>query len=78
GSFEQSDRSMWKITYGNESTPHTDYQHKASDAKSGQYSLHFYSADAVNFQVEQAVYGLKPGYYDLSMSIQGGDAKNAQ
>ncbi|MGG1618840.1 glycosyl hydrolase 53 family protein [Paenibacillus sp. NRS-1781] len=78
GSFEQSDLSMWKITYGAESTPHTDYQNKASDAKSGQYSLHFYSTDAVHFQVEQAVYGLKPGYYDLSMSIQGGDAKNAQ
>ncbi|WP_068505340.1 glycosyl hydrolase 53 family protein [Paenibacillus kribbensis] len=78
GSFEQSDRSMWKITYGDGSAPHTDYQQKASDAKSGQYSLHFYSADAVNFRVEQAVYGLKPGYYDLSMSIQGGDAKNAQ
>ncbi|MGM1022412.1 MAG: glycosyl hydrolase 53 family protein [Bacillota bacterium] len=78
GGFEQSDQSMWKITYVDGSAPHTDYQNKASDAKSGQYSLHFYSADAVNFQVEQAVYGLKPGYYELSMSIQGGDAKNAQ
>ncbi len=78
GSFEQSDRSMWEITYGDGSAPHTDYQNKASDAKSGQYSLHFYSAAAVNFRVEQAVYGLKSGYYDLSMSIQGGDAKNAQ
>ncbi|TKH45981.1 hypothetical protein C1I60_05985 [Paenibacillus terrae] len=78
GGFEQSDRSMWEITYGDGNAPHTDYQNKASDAKSGQHSLHFYSADAVYFRVEQAVYGLKPGYYDLSMSIQGGDAKNAQ
>ncbi|MDQ1236474.1 arabinogalactan endo-1,4-beta-galactosidase [Paenibacillus sp. SORGH_AS306] len=77
GGFEQSDRSMWKITYGDGSTPHTDFQNKASDAKSGQYSLHFYSADGVNFQVKQTVQGLKPGYYNLSMAIQGGDASNA-
>lgn len=74
GGFEQNDRSMWKITYGDGSTPHTDFQNKASDAKSGQYSLHFYSADGVNFKVQQTVQGLKPGYYHLSMSIQGGEA----
>ncbi|WP_322923328.1 glycosyl hydrolase 53 family protein [Paenibacillus campi] len=77
GSFEQTDRSMWKITYGDGLSPHTDYQNKASDAKTGQYSLHFYNADNVNFRVEQAVYGLKPGYYDLSMNIQGGNATAA-
>lgn len=77
GGFEQNDRSMWKVTYSDGSTPHTDFQNKASDAKSGQYSLHFYSADGVNFKVEQHVQGLKPGYYDLSMAIQGGDASNS-
>lgn len=78
GGFEQSDHSMWNISYGTGSTPHTDYQNKASDAKSGQYSLHFYSADGVNFKVQQTVQGLKPGYYDLSMYIQGGDANHPQ
>ncbi|ANF94995.1 glycosyl hydrolase 53 family protein [Paenibacillus bovis] len=77
GSFEDSDRSMWQITYGTGTAPHTDYQNKASDARTGQYSLHYYSAEPVNFRVQQDVYDLKPGYYDLSMSIQGGDARNA-
>ncbi len=77
GSFEQNDRTMWNITYGTGTTPHTDYQNKASDAKTGQYSLHFYDANRVDFRVEQDVYGLKPGYYDLSMNIQGGSATNS-
>ncbi|WP_342564986.1 glycosyl hydrolase 53 family protein [Paenibacillus sp. FSL R7-0345] len=76
--FEQTDRSMWKITYGAESSPHTDYQNKAADAKTGNYSLHFYSAAGVHFSVSQTVYGLKPGYYNLSMFIQGGDAANPE
>jgi arabinogalactan endo-1,4-beta-galactosidase len=77
-SFENSDRSMWKIIYDNGVTPHADFQQKASDAKSGDYSLHFYSADGVNFKVEQTITGLKPGYYNLSMFLQGGDAKNPE
>ncbi|MEO3945848.1 glycosyl hydrolase 53 family protein [Gorillibacterium sp. CAU 1737] len=74
GSFESSDRSMWKITYGEGTTPHTDYQNKAADAKTGKFTLHFYSAAKVDFRVEQTITGLKPGYYTLSMFIQGGDA----
>jgi arabinogalactan endo-1,4-beta-galactosidase len=74
GSFENSDRSMWRVTYGEGTAPHTDYLNKASDAKTGNISLHFYSADKVDFRVEQTVTGLKPGYYRLSMAIQGGDA----
>ncbi|MEH7546613.1 glycosyl hydrolase 53 family protein [Neobacillus vireti] len=77
-SFENSDRSMWKIIYGTGTTPHTDYQLKASDAKSGDYSLHFYSGTAVDFKVEQTITGLKPGYYNLSMFLQGGDARNPE
>lgn len=75
--FEKSDRSMWKIVYENGIAPHTDYQLKASDAKSGNYSLHFYSSTGVNFKVEQTITGLKPGYYNLSMFLQGGDAKDS-
>ncbi|QKS46422.1 glycosyl hydrolase 53 family protein [Paenibacillus cellulosilyticus] len=75
GSFEQSDRSMWKITYP-EGFTEPDYQNKASDAKTGNYSLHFYSAKGVQFKVEQTITGLKTGYYNLSMNIQGGDAAN--
>ncbi|MDO7906255.1 glycosyl hydrolase 53 family protein [Paenibacillus sp. JX-17] len=76
--FENSDRSMWRITYGNSDPKQTDYQNKVSDAKSGSYSLHFYSDKGVDFRVEQTVTGLKPGYYNLSMFLQGGDAHNAQ
>ncbi|MEH7482829.1 glycosyl hydrolase 53 family protein [Neobacillus drentensis] len=72
--FENSDRTIWKIIHENGTAPHTDYQQKASDAKSGKYSLHFYSAAKVDFRVEQTISGLKPGYYNLSMFLQGGDA----
>lgn len=75
--FESSDRSMWNITYRNGSLAHTSYQNKASDAKSGNYSLHFYSASAVDFQAEQTITGLEPGYYKLSAFVQGGDAHNS-
>lgn len=75
--FENSDRSMWKITYGEGSEPHTNYQNKVTDAKSGNYSLHFYSAEAVDFKVEQTISGLTPGSYQLSMFIQGGDASSS-
>ncbi|WEK56260.1 MAG: glycosyl hydrolase 53 family protein [Candidatus Cohnella colombiensis] len=76
-SFENNDRSMWTITYGDGRATHTDYQNKMADAKTGNYSLHFYAADAVDFKVEQTITGLKSGYYDLSMFIQGGDATNS-
>ncbi|WP_025948622.1 glycosyl hydrolase 53 family protein [Geobacillus thermocatenulatus] len=77
-SFEDQDRTMWNIIYRNGTSPHTDYLEKAADAKSGNYSLHFYSSEAVDFQVEQTITGLEPGYYDLSMFLQGGDASNAE
>ncbi|AWO76377.1 extra-cellular endo-beta-1,4-galactanase [Geobacillus thermoleovorans] len=77
-SFEDQDRTMWTIIYRNGTSPHTDYLEKAADAKSGNYSLHFYSSEAVDFQVEQTITGLEPGYYDLSMFLQGGDASDAE
>jgi arabinogalactan endo-1,4-beta-galactosidase len=77
-SFEESDRSMWNVIYPDGTTPHTDYQDKAADAKSGNYSLHFYSSNAVDFKVEQTITGLEPGYYNLSMFLQGGDAEDSE
>jgi arabinogalactan endo-1,4-beta-galactosidase len=73
-SFENSDRSMWNVTYEKDAAPHTSFQQKASDAKSGEYSLHFYSGEGVDFKVEQTITGLEPGYYNLSMFLQGGEA----
>ncbi|RKO62882.1 glycosyl hydrolase 53 family protein [Caldibacillus debilis] len=77
-SFEEEDRSMWKITYRNGTSPHTDFLNKASDAKTGNYSLHFYSDQAVDFMVEQTITGLEPGYYNFNLFLQGGDAKDAE
>ncbi|MFP7469422.1 glycosyl hydrolase 53 family protein [Niallia taxi] len=76
-SFEEADKSMWKITYPNDLAPHADFLKNPADAKSGEHSLHFYSADRVDFTVEQTITGLTPGYYDASMFIQGGDAAAA-
>ncbi len=76
-SFEDEDRSMWKIIHKDESVPHATYQQKASDAKSGEYAVHFYSDNAVDFKVEQTITGLEPGYYNLSMFVQGGDAEES-
>lgn len=67
-SFEEADKSMWKIT-GNG----TDYQDKAADAHSGDFSLHFWSNDAVSFTAEQEVTGLAPGTYEFGLYLQGGD-----
>ncbi|MCR2807357.1 glycosyl hydrolase 53 family protein [Paenibacillus soyae] len=77
-SFENGVRSMWSITHVDETKPHTDYLNSASDAKSGSYSLHFYSDTSVDFRVEQTITGLTPGYYNLSMFLQGGNAADAE
>ncbi|WP_175638074.1 glycosyl hydrolase 53 family protein [Metabacillus schmidteae] len=76
-SFEDADRSMWKFIQKDESSLRVTYQQKASDAKSGEYAVHFYSDEAVDFKVEQTIVGLEPGYYNLSMFIQGGDAEES-
>ncbi|MDQ0230868.1 glycosyl hydrolase 53 family protein [Metabacillus malikii] len=76
-SFEDADRSMWDIFYENGLEPHTDFEKIAANAKTGDYSLHYYSDDNVGFKVEQTITGLEPGYYHLSMFIQGGDAKDS-
>lgn len=77
-SFENSDRAMWKVSYENGTQPHTSFQKKAADAKSGEYAFHFYSDKGVDFKVEQTITGLEPGYYNLSMFLQGGDAANPE
>lgn len=72
-SFEEEDRTKWNITYDPGTLPHTDFQWKTSDAKTGNYSLHFYSDQRVGFNVEQTITNIESGYYDLSMFLQGGN-----
>ncbi len=78
GSFEEDDRSMWEIVYPEGVTPHTNFQNNISDSKTGNYSLHFYSDEKVDFEISQTLTGLEPGYYKLSMFIQGGDAQDSK
>ncbi|MBR4769175.1 MAG: glycosyl hydrolase 53 family protein, partial [Lachnospiraceae bacterium] len=73
-SFEKEDRSVWvieNIAGGDQ----TDYQNKALDAFSGDYSLHFWNAEKVGFDVSQTITGLKEGSYTFSIEAQGGDVK---
>lgn len=78
GSFEDSDRSMWTITHGDGAAPHAKYQNNAADAKTGNYSVHYWSSDPIHFSVTQTVYDLPRGYYNLSMYNQGGDTTESE
>ena len=70
--FEDSDTSMWKVTYNGKENP-TDYQINAKDARTGETAFHFWSASEMDFSIEQEVTGLEPGTYQLSAFSQGGD-----
>ena len=70
--FEDADTSMWTIT-PIASGIQTDFQKKKMDAHSGEYSLHFWNSDVVEWRAEQTVSGLKPGNYRFTLSAQGGD-----
>lgn len=71
-SFEDTDTSMWVVT-PIASGIQTDFQNKKMDAHSGNMSLHFWNADAVEWKAEQVVENLKPGNYRFTISAQGGD-----
>ncbi|MCM1385723.1 MAG: glycosyl hydrolase 53 family protein [Bacillus sp. (in: Bacteria)] len=72
-SFEESDTSMWKVTYEGENNP-TDFQRKADDAYSGETAFHFWSENSdMEFAIEQELTDLEPGTYQLFVYAQGGD-----
>lgn len=71
-SFEESDMSMWNVTYPGSKNP-TDVQEKEADAVSGVNSFHFWDSDAFEFDVEQTLSELAEGNYTLNAHIQGGD-----
>ncbi len=70
--FEESDTSMWTITGTDGSNP-TDFQEKADDAYSGNYSLHYYSESEMDFSAEQKFTDLEAGTYQFMLYAQGGD-----
>ena len=72
-SFEDSDTSMWKVTYAGDNNP-TDFQVKADDAYTGEIAFHFWSEDSdMDFSIEQDFTDLEPGTYQLFVYAQGGD-----
>lgn len=70
--FEEKNVSMWNVIYEGDVNP-TDVQTKASDAVTGENSLHFWDEAAQEFSVEQTVSGLSAGDYTVNVNIQGGD-----
>lgn len=71
-SFEDSDISMWKISYEGDKNP-TDFQQKEGDAHTGEYAFHFWSESDMSFSIEQEFENLEPGTYELKAYFQGGD-----
>ena len=72
GSFEEDDRSMWKVTSYAGADP-TDYQEKSSDAHDGDWAFHFWSKSDMEFSVEQTITVEKAGNYRADAWMQGGD-----
>lgn len=75
-SFEDTDTSMWNITYEGDNNP-TDFQQKESDAHSGEYAFHFWSESDMDFTIEQEFTDLEPGTYALTAYFQGGDIQDS-
>lgn len=75
-SFEDADQTMWTIVNNEDVTTELGIVEKVTDSKTGSNSLHFYSTNNVDFKVEQEVKNLKPGKYNFSINLQGGDAAN--
>jgi arabinogalactan endo-1,4-beta-galactosidase len=76
-SFEHEDRSMWILDNIGD-TEQLRFQDKTTDARSGKYSLHFWDPSFVEFTVSQVVTGLRPGTYNFTVFLQGGDAVNEE
>ena len=77
-SFEDEDRSMWTIENINEKTTQIDYQKKALDAVTGEFSLHFWGESGTELRAYQKVTDIPAGTYSLTASIQGGDGGDSQ
>ena len=71
-SFEEVDLSMWTMLTDMNDAP--DFLSRAqSDTKSGEWALHFWDDQRMNFTVEQRLTDLEPGVYEIRAHIQGGD-----
>jgi len=73
-SFEDDDVSMWKVV-NLSNVDELFVIDKSTDALTGGKAFHFWSEGEVEFTLEQTLTGLKPAYYNFTLSIQGGDAE---
>ncbi|WP_017470894.1 glycosyl hydrolase 53 family protein [Amphibacillus jilinensis] len=72
-SFEDSDQTMWSLTFPAGVSEHARIAEGSADSRTGTHHVHYWSDDPVDFSIKQAIDNLEPGYYNLSMFIQGGD-----
>ncbi|MDR2545917.1 MAG: glycosyl hydrolase 53 family protein [Lachnospiraceae bacterium] len=69
-SFEEGNWGDWQIS----DMAMAGIRHEPSNAKTGEYCLHFWNSGEVGFTAELTIDGLASGYYNYSVSLQGGDA----
>ncbi|MCR5251607.1 MAG: glycosyl hydrolase 53 family protein [Lachnospiraceae bacterium] len=70
--FDEADHSVWQVEDRGAGDT-TDIQKKAADALSDEYAFHFYSTEAIDFDVFQTLTVPADGKYSASAGIQGGD-----
>src|SRR5690625_1510002 len=70
--FELEDLSMWEILTVDGQV--ADYVSRTdSDMHSGDWTLHFWNDQPMNFTVQQTLTDLSPGIYQVKVRLQGGD-----
>ena len=70
-SFEEGTAAgLWQIS----DSATAGIRHEPSNARTGEHCLHFWSSGAVDFTAEITLSDLDEGYYNYTVSLQGGDA----
>ncbi|MBR3102864.1 MAG: glycosyl hydrolase 53 family protein, partial [Lachnospiraceae bacterium] len=75
--FDEADHSVWQVEDRGAGNT-TDIQKKAADALSDEYTFHFYSTEAIDFDVYQSVTVPADGTYTACANVQGGDMGSDQ
>lgn len=76
-SFELAETSMWELSYLDGTSDQASIKNNPSDAKTGQFSLGYWSDDVIAFMITQTITDLESGYYNVSMYNQGGDTTDS-
>ena len=70
-SFEELDYSMWEVTETVTGT--VEFQENKSEVKEGNFGIHFWNDEKVEFKVEQTINDLPDDTYTFSLYAQGGE-----